>query len=101
MHKRFFQPPKDFVQEWPEVFENLYMNTMPVEYIHSIRLEFHNGRIWEIDIENHMNQTHSQTVADRLVQTLHEYSNEIKTIDFQIDIDRLKRDIVDSTKGIF
>lgn len=101
MHKRFFKPPKDFVQEWPEVFENLYMNTMPVEYIHSIRLEFHNGRIWEIDVENHMNQTHSQTVADRLVQTLHEYSNEIKTIDFQIDIDRLKRDIVDSTKGIF
>lgn len=77
------------------------MSTMPVEYLHSIRLEFKNGRIWEIDIENHMDQTHSQTVADRLVQTLHDYSNEIKTIDFQIDIDRLKRDIVDSTKGIF
>jgi hypothetical protein len=100
VHKRFFKPPKDLVQEWPEVFEDLYMNTMPIEYLHSIRLEFHNGRIWEIDIEDHVDQAHSQTIADRLIQTLHEYSTEIKRIDFQIDIDRLKQDINDRAKKL-
>lgn len=101
MPKRFFKTPKGLVQEWPEVFEDLYMNTMPVEYLHSIRLEFTDGRIWEIDIEDHIHIVHSQSIADRLIQTLHEYSNEIKKIDFQIDIDRLKQDISNRSRDLF
>jgi hypothetical protein len=99
--KRFFKTPRGLVKEWPEVFEDLYMNTMPVEYLHSIRLEFTDGRIWEIDIEDHVHLIHSQSIADRLIQTLHEYSNEIKKIDFQIDIDRLKQDISNRSRDLF
>lgn len=101
MSKHFFKPPKTFVKEWPEVFEDLYMNTMPVQYLHSIRLEFHNGRIWEIAVDDHIDINHTQTLTDKLIDTLHEYSEEIKRIDFQVDIDRLKSDIKDSTKKIF
>lgn len=101
MSKHYFKPPKDLVQEWPEIFEDLYMNTMPVEYLHSIRLEFTDGRIWEICVETHTDREHSQSLADRLIGTLHEYSEEIKRVDFQVDIDRLKEDIINSTKKLF
>lgn len=100
MPKRLFKPPKNLVAEWPEVFEDLYMNTMPVEYLHSIRLEFENGRVWEIDIREHAHVAESQTIADKLIHMLHEYSEEIKRIDFQVDIDRLKKDIQKSSKNL-
>lgn len=101
MPKRLFKPPKNLVEVWPEVFEDLYMNTMPVEYLHSIRLEFENGRVWEIDIQEHAHVVQSQTIADKLIHMLHEYSEEIKRIDFQVDIDRLKNDIKRSSKDLF
>ena len=101
MPKHLFKPPKTLIDEWPEVFEDLYMNTMPVEYLHSIRLEFENGRVWEIDIQEHAHIIESQTIADKLMHMLHEYSEEIKRIDFQVDIDRLKVDIKKSSKDLF
>ena len=101
MPKRLFKPPKNLGEKLPEVFEDLYMNTMPVEYLHSIRLEFENGRVWEIDIQEHAHVVQSQTIADKLMHMLHEYSEEINRIDFQIDINRLKQDISNRSKDLF
>jgi hypothetical protein len=48
--KKLFKPPKNIIKEWPEVFEDMYMNTMPVAYLNNIKLEFNNGRIWELRV---------------------------------------------------
>ena len=96
-----FKPPKHLVQEWPEVFEDLYMNTMPVYYLESIRLEFGNGRIWEINIKEQLANSHSDIVANKLVETFAEYKEDIKKIDFKIDIERLKKDITDQSSDFF
>ncbi len=101
MPKRLFKPPSHLVKEWPEVFEDLYMNTMPVAYLEVIRLEFKNGRIWEIDIKEQLSESHSQLVADKLVDTFQEYQEEISKIDFKIDIEKLKKDVEKETKKFF
>lgn len=101
MPNPLFRPPRHLIKEWPEVFEDLYMNTMPVAYLENIHLEFANGRVWQIDIKEQLKDTDPQDVANRLLDTLQEYKDEIKKIDFKVDIDRLKKDIVDSTKDIF
>ena len=54
MPNPLFRPPRHLVKEWPEVFEDLYMNTMPVAYLDLVHLEFKDGRIWEIDIKNEL-----------------------------------------------
>lgn len=100
MPKPLFRPPKHLVQEWPEVFEDLYMNTMPVHYLEMIRLEFGNGRIWEIDVKEQLAHSHGDIIANKLIETFQEYKEEIKKIDFKIDIDRLKGDIGNETKRI-
>jgi len=51
MPKPLFKPPRHLVEEWPEVFEDMYMNTMPVYYLDMIRMEFVDGRIWEINVQ--------------------------------------------------
>lgn len=101
MPNPLFKPPRHLVKEWPEVFEDLYMNTMPVAYLERIHLEFADGRVWEINIKDELKKQEADLVADTLINTLQEYKEEIKKIDFKVDIDKLKKDIKDSSKGIF
>ena len=101
MSKPLFKPPKHLVQEWPEVFEDLYMNTMPIHYLEMIRLEFDNGRVWEIDVREQLEVADGDAIANKLLDTFQEYRDDIKKMDFKIDIEKLKKDIQDQTKGLF
>lgn len=101
MPNPLFRPPRHLVKEWPEVFEDLYMNTMPVAYLEKVHLEFADGRVWEIDIKAELAKQTPDNIADVLVSTLQEYKDEIKKIDFKVDIEKLKKDIKDSSKNIF
>jgi hypothetical protein len=101
MPKPLFRPPNHLIKEWPEVFEDLYMNTMPVAYLEMIRLEFGNGRVWEIDIQEQLQHSDSDSIADKLVDTFQEYKEDIQKIDFKINVDKLKADICNQTRGLF
>lgn len=101
MPNPLFRPPRHLVKEWPEVFEDLYMNTMPVAYLEHVHLQFRNGRIWQIDIKEQLTDEDADAVADKLLEMLQEYKEDIQKIDFKIDIDRLKKDITDSTQDLF
>jgi hypothetical protein len=101
MPNPLFKPPRHLVKEWPEVFEDLYMNTMPVAYLDVVHLEFANGRVWEINIKEQIASSDLDAIATRLLDTLQEYKNEIVKIDFKVDVTRLKKDIGNSTKSIF
>ena len=101
MPNPLFKPPRHLVKEWPEVFEDLYMNTMPVAYLDLVHLEFDDGRIWEINIKTELTKSDPESVANILLDTLQEYKDEIKKIDFKVDIEKLKNDIKNSTNTIF
>ena len=73
---------------------------MPVAYLKSVRLEFNNGRIWEIDIQEQLGNATNDIVAEKLLDTFTEYKEEITKVDFTIDIQRLKQDITDKTKKL-
>jgi hypothetical protein len=76
------------------------MNTMPVAYVKSLRLEFKSGRIWEIDVTEQLEDLSSDALADRILETFNEYRNEITKVDFSIDIEKLKNDIKNQTKDL-
>lgn len=83
------------------MFEDLYMDTMPVAYVKVMILEFKDGRIWEIDIANQLAKgIDPDDVAKKLLETLTEYKDTIKSLDFKIDIEQLKSDIKKRTKKI-
>ena len=100
MSKALFKPPRHLVKEWPEVFEDLYMNTMPVAYLILLRLEFTNGRIWEINVQEQLATSEADEIANKLLNIFQEYRNDIKKIDFQMDVERLKSDIQESSKNL-
>jgi hypothetical protein len=100
MPKKFFKPPKDLIKQWPEVFADMYMNTMPVEYLESIHLEFANGGIWEIDVKNQVDDYGTDEVTNKLIFAFNEYQEDISKISFKLDVDKLKRDVKSSTRNI-
>lgn len=100
MRKRLFRPPNNLIKEWPEVFNDLYMNTIPVVYTINMILEFKDGTIWEIDIQNQLGNINADLFSKRLLGVLEEYSPTIKRINFRFDIDKLKKDIKSSTENI-
>ena len=100
MSKPLFRPPRHLVKEWPEVFEDLYMNTMPVAYLDYVHIEFEDGRIWEINIRQQLGEKTADDIADVLLNTMTEYKDEITKLDFKINVQKLKKDISDSSKTI-
>ncbi len=101
MSNPLFRPPRHLIKECPEVFEDLYMNTMPVAYLEVVHLEFADGRVWEIDVKKELASQSPDNIDGVLINTLQEYKEEIKKIDFKVDIEKLKKDIRDSSKNIF
>jgi hypothetical protein len=100
MSRQLFKPPANLIKEWPEVFDELYINTMPILYLKSLRLEFDGGRIWEIDVCSQLKESPSDIVIEKLLETFDEYKDEITKIDFSIDVDKLKSDIQKETKDL-
>ena len=100
MHRHYFKPPKHLVDEWPEVFKDLYMDTMPVAYVEKMIIEFTDGRIWEINVKQQLENDGPDNVAKKLLNSLTEYKDTIKNLDFKIDVGLLKADIAKKTKKI-
>lgn len=100
MSKRLFRPPEHLVAQWPEVFEDLHMNTMPLAYIDSFTLEFKDGRIWEIDITPFADQQNLEQARDNILDIFEDYGEDIVNINIKMDITNLKKDIKQSTKKI-
>jgi len=64
--KKYFKPPKDVIKEWPEVFEEIYMSSMPIKYIHGVELTFQDGRVWEIDVPEQLDLVDEDDILERL-----------------------------------
>ena len=76
------------------------MDTMPVAYVDKMIIEFTDGRIWEINVKDQLKQQDSDALAKKLLDTLSEYKDTIKNLDFKINVQLLKEDIKNKTKKI-
>jgi hypothetical protein len=95
-----FKPPKQLVDEWPEVFSDLYMNTMPVNYLEYIHLEFSSGMVWELDVKDQLKHLDPDVVSQRLYETIQEYKDQVIKFNFKLDVNKLKKDIKKSSRQI-
>jgi hypothetical protein len=97
---RLFLSPAKFVSQWPEIFNELYMNFIPVTYVHLVNIEFYDGSVWEIDIADQLETHPADQVSSFLQSSLREFGPEIKDVDFKLDIEKLKRDTFIMTSNV-
>jgi hypothetical protein len=82
--------PKEVIDHWPEVFEDVEVEVVPIEYLHSIRVSFDDGITWDIDVKKDADDYDIESSVADLFET---YQDSIIHIDFRLDTEKVKRDV--------
>lgn len=91
LRKKF---PKDVVDLWPEVFSEIDLNVIPVRYLDTITVEFTNKEVKEIKLTQIHPDADWVEFEKQLKVVLRTHEKEIDNVDFKLDTERLKKDIL-------
>lgn len=89
--------PKDVVEHWPEVFGEITLNVVPLKYLDSVTVTFKNKKVWEIKISSKQDQDSWNTFETNLKEMLVSYESDIENVDFKLDTERVKKDMISNT----
>ena len=87
--------PKEVIKHWPEVFKDIDIDVVPLEYLDSVRISFTDGKVWDIAIDTDKNIEHLEKSLDDLFA---EYQDHIQNVDFRLNTSKVKEDITKRTK---
>lgn len=86
--------PKDD-DYWDEILQQIDMDYIPLEYMSSVVVTFTDGKEWEIEVKQSKdNDLDVETVLDDFFT---EYEKTIDTVDFRLDLIKLKKDVAKRT----
>lgn len=92
---------KDVAEAWPEIFNDIDINVVPIDYLHSIHIHFKNEKSWVVDVQKSLTKPglQSQEEIEEHIQSLfEEYEDEILNVDFRLDTEKVKKDIQKRTR---
>ena len=90
--------PKEVVAHWPEIFSDLHVESIPVEYLLSIKVTFKDGKNWEIRLKNNRQKMTNKELEKQITELFKTYGEPIKNVDFRLDTNKVKADITKRTK---
>ena len=85
--------PNDVIEHWPEVFGEINLNVVPLRYLDSVTVKFKNGKIWEVNLAGKDWEIFEPSLKDMLST----YESDIDNVDFKLDTERIKKDIIKHT----
>lgn len=90
--------PKDVIKHWPEVFGDVQLNVVPLGYLHTVLVNFKDGKTWEIKITAKTKREGWKSFEKNLGKLCRTYEERIDNIDFKLDTERVKKDIEKETQ---
>ena len=88
--------PQELIDFWPEVFEDIEIDVIPVEYLHSVIITFEDGVTWNVDLTD---ESKNQDIESALHDLVEEYNDSICNLDFRLDIEKIKKDVSKRTNS--
>ncbi len=85
--------PKEVVAHWPEVFEEVSLNVLPLLYLHSVVINFKDNKSWEIKLTTKIKKDGWNSFQQSLSELLNSYEEEIDDVDFKLDAVKVKKDV--------
>lgn len=85
--------PKEVIDFWPEIFDDINLKVLPIKYIHAVLINFKDGKTWEIKVSPSSKKDDWDTFEKSLAELVKNYEPNINNIDFKLDVDRVKKDI--------
>lgn len=99
MPKKNTKLPSEVVDHWPEIFSDIEIKAIPIQYIKSINVQFADGKVWVIEVNNEIiTQTNLESVEESLADFFDEYDEVIDTVDFNLNTTKVRKDIETRTK---
>lgn len=83
----------DKEQYWQEIFDEVDMEFLPIEYVSRIIIKFQDNTTWDINVDDSRKKQPIDQIEDSLEQLFEEYDHVIETIDFRLDLERIKKDL--------
>ena len=90
--------PKDVIAHWPEVFGDVQLNVVPLRYLHTVLVNFKDGKSWEIKITEKTKREGWEVFEKSLAELFKTYESTIDDIDFKLDTKRVRKDMESSTQ---
>lgn len=75
---------------WESIFNDVDMDFIPIQYVNTVIVTFEDRTIWEIDMSD---RDQSNDPGADLEDFFEEYEDTIVSVDFRLDLERIKRDI--------
>jgi|TARA_B110000967_G_scaffold195176_1_gene224398 hypothetical protein len=93
--------PPEVIKHWPEIFGDVEIKAVPIEYIHNIHVHFHDGKIWEIDLDQQSSVGDGDVniIENSLETFLEQYNDEISHVDFRLNTSKVVADVKKRTKS--
>lgn len=85
--------PKDVIEVWPEVFEEVSLNVLPLLYLHSVVVNFKDNKAWEIKLTTKLKKEGWDSFHQSLSELLTTYEDHIDDVDFKLDAVKVKKDV--------
>ena len=90
--------PKEVIECWPEVFGEIKLNVVPLRYLHAILVTFKDGKVWEIKINEQGKRPNWDELEHNIRELFQTYEESIENVDFRLDTNKVKKDIVKTTQ---
>jgi hypothetical protein len=88
---------KSLVDHWPEILEDINLSAIPIIYLDSIISTFEDGNVWNVSLSREDRQN-SSDISRTLNDLFENYGPNIEHVDFRLDIEKIKKDVIKSTK---
>lgn len=88
---------KEVIECWPEVFGEVRLKVIPLQYIRTVLINFKDGKTWEIKITSQIKKDGWDAFSQSLSELITSYSINIDNIDFKLDSDKVKKDVTKLT----
>lgn len=90
--------PKEVIACWPEVFGEVKLNVLPLNYLHAVLINFKDGKTWEIKVTTKAKKDGWPNFEKTLAELCTSYEKRIDNIDFKLDTDRIRKEIEKETQ---
>jgi DNA polymerase III sliding clamp (beta) subunit (PCNA family) len=89
--------PPEVIEHWPEIFKDIEIKAVPLDYITAVIIHFEDGQTWQIDLDDEKLQVEGADVAEVVEEILEgffeEYDEYITSVDFKLNTEKVVKDI--------
>jgi hypothetical protein len=91
----------DIIDHWPEILEDVDLSAVPIFYLHSVVITFNDGNHWDVILKKEDKTMGGEHFSRTLHELFENYQDNIKHVDFRLDIEQVKKDVTKHTKKFF